>query len=268
MMTVALFFAEAKKNRRFRKNSQPRPGKTRACGEKGRGIRPFGKEKGSSAPASAFGLGFAPSAFAPTLRILLRAFGSSRLSPPLRFCAACMTFLRPSPARFLSFGSWPSRVRQGEVSARFRRFPTENTLSPPASSFRGASPHSLSRHAPPLPCLRLLPSFSGLRFRSFPPFFSTKTALPALSFPPAARPPVLPAFPQKNAVFLRKSVRPLFCNSRPVALLRSCAPGTLRALFFVRNQCGTGRDLPRRTGKSLRFTPRPVQKACKKAFPY
>lgn len=134
MMTVALFFAEAKKNRRFRKNSQPRPGKTRACGEKGRGIRPFGKEKGSSAPASAFGLGFAPSAFAPTLRILLRAFGSSRLSPPLRFCAAGMTFLRPSPARFLAFGSWPSRVRQGEVSAVFLQKPPFRPLRLPSAA--------------------------------------------------------------------------------------------------------------------------------------
>ena len=258
MMTVALFFAEAKKNRRFRKNSQPRPGKTRACGEKGRGIRPFGKEKGSSAPASAFGLGFAPSAFAPTLRILLRAFGSSRLSPPLRFCAACMTFLRPSPARFLSFGSWPSRVRQGEVSARFRRFPAENTLSPPASSFRGASPHSLSRHAPPPPCLRLLPSFSGLRFRSFPPFFSTKTALPALSFPPrgaAARSPGFPAKERRLPPQIRPPLILQLPSRRPPPLLRARnAPRSLFRPQPMRNR--TRLAPPHRKKPSIHAPPR------------
>ena len=155
MMTVALFFAEAKKNRRFRKNSQPRPGKTRACGEKGRGIRPFGKEKGSSAPASAFGLGFAPSAYAPTLRILLRACGSSRLSPPLRFCAAGMTFLRPPPRR----GSFPSAA--GLPASGRGKFPPVSAVFPQKTPFRPLRLPSAAHLPIPCPGMRLPPHAFG-----------------------------------------------------------------------------------------------------------
>ena len=258
MMTVALFFAEAKKNRRFRKNSQPRPGKTRACGEKGRGIRPFGKEKGSSAPASAFGLGFAPSAFAPTLRILLRAFGSSRLSPPLRFCAAGMTFLRPSPAQapFLRQLAFPR-----PAGGSFRPFPPfsrrKRPFAPCVFLPRRISPFLVPACASPP-----MPSAPPVFFRPpFPPLSSfflhqNRPSGPELSSRGAAA--RSPGFPAKESRLPPQSRPPLILqlpSRRPPPLLRARnAPRSLFRPQPMRNR--TRLAPPHRKKPSIHAPPR------------